>query len=229
MFASRHAGTRASLTNQKVRWDRSGQSEDKGRYLLNNGTWTIRLSVANILMRGLTHFWSSECVRIMNEKTFLETFSFCRCFIRKTESEEIKEFLHPNKIRYLETKSSEVLVEKMLRHSRMGKIAQILKTFIHFNYIYFSSVKKCSGSMLSPPHQPQESFCWEETWIWFHKKLGYWRYFMSSDEDYWETENTQNIGTRWESRSRRRGRNLILRLNHSLHSTTYHITSITLD
>ena len=137
MFASRHAGTKPSLTNQKVRWDRSGQSEDKGRYLLNNGTWTIRLSVANILMRGLTHFWSSQCVRIMNEKTFLETFSFCRCFIRKTESEEIKEFLHPNKIRYLETKSSEVLEEKMLRHSRMGNIAQIfLKTFIHNRIIF---------------------------------------------------------------------------------------------
>lgn len=84
-------------------------------------------------------------------------------------------------------------------------LRQTYKTFILntwsirvFFYFWYWMWKHGSVSMLSPPHQPQESFCEEETWIWFHKKLGYWRYFMSSDEDYWETENTQNIGTRCE-------------------------------
>ena len=69
------------------------QWEGRPTHPLNNGTWDIRLSVANILMRRLTHFWSSECVQIMNEKTFFETFLFHVSFGRQNHGRSKSSFI----------------------------------------------------------------------------------------------------------------------------------------
>lgn len=82
--------------------------------------------------------------------------------------------------------------------------------------------------MLSPPHHPEESFVRRrlESDSIKSSDIGGTLCRVTRIIEKLKILKISGHGVR---RRARWGRNLILRLNHSLHSTTYHITSITLD